>query len=107
MNKKINYLVLIPSWGTVIILIFLFIKSIRKEINKKKFNALFFRCGILSLLSKLVVILLLLFINSLIDITRFIDNYGILVEFVIGGYLMNIFTFTLINKKWNDIKNEE
>jgi hypothetical protein len=50
-----------------------------------------------------VAILLLNFINSLIDISSFIESYGILIAFIVGGYLMNLFTFTLINKKWNDL----
>ncbi len=105
MNKKINYLAIIPIFGTVILLLGLFIKMIREEINKKKFHAYFISSALFGFLSILVTILLLNFINSLIDISSFIDNYGILIAFIIGGYLMNLFTFTLINKKWNDLEN--
>lgn len=103
MNKKINYLAIIPIFGTVILLLWLFIKMIREEINKKKFHAYFISSVLFGFLSILVAILLLNFINSLIDISSFIENYGILIAFIVGGYLMNLFTFTLINKKWNDL----
>lgn len=103
MNKKINYLAIIPIFGTVILLLWLFIKMIREEINKKKFHAYFISSALFGFLSILVAILLLNFINSLIDISRFIESYGILIAFIVGGYLMNLFTFTLINKKWNDL----
>ena len=103
MNKKINYLTIIPIFGTVILLLWLFIKMTREEINKKKFHAYFISSALFGFLSILVAILLLIFINSLIDISSFINNYGILVAFIVGGYLMNLFTFTLINKKWNDL----
>lgn len=103
MNKKINYLATIPIFGTVILLLWLFIKMIREEINKKKFHAYFISSALFGFLSILVAILLLNFINSLIDISSFIESYGILIAFIVGGYLMNLFTFTLINKKWNDL----
>lgn len=103
MNKKINYLAIVPIFGTVILLLWLFIKMIREEINKKKFHAYFISSALFGFLSILVAILLLNFINSLIDISSFINNYGILIAFIVGGYLMNLFTFTLINKKWNDL----
>lgn len=103
MNKKINYLAIIPIFGTVILLFWLFIKMIKQEINKKKFHAYFISSALFGFLSILVAILLLNFINSLIDISSFIDSYGILIAFIVGGYLMNLFTFTLINKKCNDL----
>lgn len=104
MNKKINYLAIIPIFGTVILLLGLFIKMIREEINKKKFYVYFISSALFGFLSILVAILLLNFINSLTDISSFINSYGILLAFIIGGYLMNLFTFILINKKWNELE---
>ena len=104
MNKKINYLAIIPIYGTIILLLWLFIKMTKQEINKKKFHAYFISSALFGFLSVLIMILFLNFINSLVDITDFINNYGMLVAFIVGGYLMNIFTFTLINKKWNGLK---
>lgn len=104
MNKKMNYLAIMPVYGTVILLFWLFIKMVKQEINKKKFHAYFISSTLFGFLSILVVILLLNFINSLTDITSFINSYGIIIAFIVGGYSMNLFTFTLINKKWNDLE---
>ena len=43
------------------------------------------------------------FINFLVDIEEFINNYGMVVAFIIGGYLMNLFAFLLIHKKWYNL----
>lgn len=104
MNKKLNYLAIVPIYGTVVLLVWLFIKMAKQEINKKKFYAYFISSALFGFLSILVVVLLLNFINSLVDISNFINGYGLIVAFVVGGYLMNLFTFTLINKKWNDLE---
>ena len=104
MNKKINYLAIIPIFGTVILFLWLYIKMEKQKINKKKFNAYFISSALFGFLSILITILFLNFINSLVDISNFINSYGILVAFIVGGYLMNLFTFTLINKKWNDLE---
>ena len=104
MNKKINYLDIIPIFGTVILFFWLFIKMTKQKINKNKFNAYFISSALFGFLSILITILFLNFINSLVDISNFINSYGILVAFIVGGYLMNLFTFTLINKKWNDLE---
>lgn len=104
MNKKINYLAIIPIFGTVILFLWLSIKMAKQKINKKKFNAYFISSALFGFLSILITILFLNFINSLVDISNFINSYGILVAFIVGGYLMNLFTFTLINKKWNDLE---
>mgnify|MGYP004704626805 FL=1 len=104
MNKKINLLIIIPIYGTIILMIWLFIKMIKEEINKKIFYAIFISSVLFGFLSILITILFLNIINSLTNITYFIDNYGMLFSFIIGGYLMNLFTFILINRKWNDLK---
>lgn len=104
MNKKLNYLAIVPIYGTVVLLVWLFIKMAKQEINKKKFYVYFIGSALFGFLSILVVVLLLNFINSLTDISNFINSYGLIVAFVVGGYLMNLFTFTLINKKWNDLE---
>ena len=103
MNKKMNYLAIIPIFGTIILLFYLFIKMIKKEINKKKFHAYFISSALIGFLSILISNLFLNFINLFINISNFIDGYGIIIAFIVGGYLMNLFTFTLINKKWDDL----
>ena len=104
MNKKINYLAIIPIWGTIILFIWLFIKMAKQEINKKKFYVYLASSALFGFLSNLIIFLFLYFINSLVDITNFIKSYGMIVAYIGGGYLMNLFTFTLINKKWNDLE---
>lgn len=104
MNKKINLLIIILIYGTIILMIWLFIRMIKEEINKKIFYAIFISSALFGFLSILITILFLNIINSLTNITYFIDNYGMLFSFIIGGYLMNLFTFILINRKWNDLK---
>lgn len=74
-------------------------KMVKQEMNKKKFHAYFTSSVLFGFLSILVKILFFNFINSLVNIVSFINNYRILV-----CYFINLFTFTLMNKKWNDLK---
>lgn len=41
MNKKMNFFAILPLYGSIIVLIWLFIKSIKKEINKKNLIFIF------------------------------------------------------------------
>ena len=107
MNKKVKFLSIVPIFGTVILLLWLFVKVTKHKVNKKKFHAYFISSALFGFVSILATILFLNFINSLVDITNFIDSYGILVAFIVGGYLMNLFSFTLINKRWNDLKRAD
>lgn len=103
MNKKINYLAVIPIWGSVVLLFGLFIKVIKNKVCRKKFHAYFISCALMGALSIIVTVFFLHFLNSMIDISRFIEKYGRIVAFSIGGYLMNLFTFVLINKSWENL----
>ena len=71
---------------------------VKQEINKKKFHAYFISSALFGFLSILITILFFNFINSLTDITNFINSYGILVAFLVGGYLMNLFTLLWLIK---------
>lgn len=93
-----NYLAIIPIYGAVILLFWLFIKMARGEIDKKRFHEYFISSALVGFLSILISILFLNFINSLIDITNFINSYGILIASIAGGYLMNFFTITATEK---------
>ena len=64
MNKKINYLAIIPIYGTIILLLWLFIKMTKQEINKKKFHAYFISSALFGFLSVLIMILFLNFIQQ-------------------------------------------
>ena len=90
MNKKINYLAIIPIFGTIILLFWLFIKMAKQEINKKKFHAYFISSALFGFLSILITILFLNFINSLVDISNFINSYGILGKFFYRALLSKI-----------------
>ena len=102
-NKKINYLAVIPLWGSIIILVWLFIKSIQKKSNPKVFLRFLFGCGMIGFLSILSIALLLNLINRMVDISAFMHTYGFIISVVIGGYLLNLFTFLKISKVWNDL----
>ncbi len=104
MNKKMNFLAVLPLYGAIILLFWLYIKAIKKQINKKKFHVYFICSGIIGFLSILIIILFLSLINSLVNINDFINGYGLLVAFILGGYIFNLYTFTLINKKWNSLE---
>lgn len=99
-----NCLAIIPVFGSVILLFWLFTKMIKQKINKKKFNAYFISCTLVGFFSVSICILFLYFINFLKDITDFINDYGFFVAYIIGGYLLNLYTFILINKKWCDLE---
>ena len=103
MNKKTKFLIIAPMWGSIILLFWMFIKTAKQEISKKKFYTYFISSALFGFLSILVTILFLNFINHLINITGFINSYGLLIAYIVGGYLMNLFTFTLINKHWTKL----
>lgn len=98
MKKKMYYLAIIPIFGSVILLFCSFIKMIRQEIDKKKFHAYFVGSALLGFLSILSTVLVLTIVNSFSDISSFINDYGAFVIFVVGGYLMNLMVFALMNK---------
>lgn len=98
MNKKINYLSILPIYGTAILLFLMFIQMVKKQINKKWFCAFFISCGLFGFLSILILILFMNFLNSISDISNFISSYGMLVVFIAAGYLLNLYSFYIFNK---------
>lgn len=105
MNKKINYLAILPAYGTCIMLIWLFIRMVKGEINKKKFYSFMFGCGCFSVIMILILALLARFVYSVFDFGSFLSNYEPFGYYVIVGYLVNLFVFTQINRKWDDLEN--
>lgn len=105
MNKKLNYLALFPLFGSAIFLFLLFIKATKKEIRRDIFHLYLFSSAIVGVLSILISILFLNFISSLAHMTNLINSYGILIAFIIGGVLLNLFVFILINKNWDKFNN--
>ncbi len=102
MNKKLNHLAVIPLYGSIIMLFWVFVKAIKHEINIKRFYKFFIACGLFGGSAILILMLFLLFISALVDIKNYI-GYGVLTVVILGGYLMNLFTFTLLNKRWDDL----
>ncbi len=107
MNKDMNYLAVIPLYGAVILMAWLFIKGMRHEVHFKKAVKYFFLCGLIGVASMVVVALLALLVNSLVTEPNFFVKYFRLFILLIGGYIMNIFSFLLINKKWDELSIEE
>ena len=70
----------------------------KKQINKKWFSAFFISCGLFGFLSILILILFMNFLNSISDISNFISSYGMLVVFIVAGYLLNLYSFYIFNK---------
>ena len=99
MNKKMNYLAVIPIYGSVILLLWLFIKTIKREIDMKQLSAYLASSALVGFLSILVSVLFFKFVGSILANSTFINNYGLILGFVLGGYFMNLFTFTMLNKK--------
>ncbi|MCH5171378.1 MAG: hypothetical protein J1F31_00895 [Erysipelotrichales bacterium] len=104
MNKKLNFCAIFPIYGSCVLLFVLFIKMLKHKINRKKFYIYFFSCGLFGFLSILLIIMALKYVNYITNYKTFIDSYGILIGFIIGGYVMNLFTFLLINKHYNDLE---
>ena len=111
MNKDMNYLAVIPLYGAVIFSTndkFISISlSMRHEVHFKKAVKYFFLCGLIGVASMVVVALLALLVNSLVTEPNFFVKYFRLFILLIGGYIMNIFSFLLINKKWDELSIEE
>ncbi len=105
--RKMKILAVIPLWGAIILLFWLFIKAVKQEINRKKFRACFVATALIGFLSILAVVLLLGFVSSLNVLTEFVQTYGMLVAIIVGGYIMNLFAFVKINKHWTDLENVE
>lgn len=99
MNKKMNWLAVIPIYGSVILLLWLFIKAIKYEIERRQFNTILTSCAIVGFLSIFFSVLLMKFLNTLAGASGFLNDYGLVIAFVLGGYLLNLFTFRLVHKQ--------
>lgn len=102
MNKNLRYLVLLPLYGSIILLFYLFIKMIRQELSKKKFYNYFFKCGFFGFLIILISFLLINLINYLFDLTLFSGMVSIVIVFILAGYVFNLFVFFQFYKHWID-----
>ena len=101
MSKKVHYFAIIP-WGAVIVLLWLYIKTIRHEFDKRIYESVDKRCMLFGFLSMFLGVCLsalpMRLINSFIDISDFANTYGMDFANIIGGYLMNLFSFRCMYK---------
>lgn len=111
MNKKLKYLAAIPLYGTCILLIYMFVLCLKEEISKKRFFKTFFICAIVSAICWYMVMMIVYIISKKIINFNF-NKLGLIITMIIGGYMMNTFTFIYVDKKWDylayeDIKEEK
>ena len=108
MNKKLKYLSIIPLYGTCILFVYLFILSLKDKISKKKFFKSFFICAIVSAICWYMV-MMIAYIASKKMIRFDFNTIGLILTMIIGGYIINAFTFKYVDIKWNYLsyRNEE
>lgn len=101
MSKKLNFLAVLPLYGSIILLLWLFIKLIKKEINEKKFTLYFYSCGFAG---AIVIALPMLFLKYQFNFSADQIGIAIIIVLIVGGYLWNLYTFILFNKKWDKLE---
>ena len=108
MNKKLKYLSIIPLYGTCILFVYLFILSIKDKISKKNFFKSFILCAIVSAICWYMVVMIVYIVSEKLIHFDF-HSIGIIITMIIGGYIINAFTFKYVDKKWNYLfyRNEE
>ena len=100
MNKKINYLSIIPLYGTCILFAYLFVLCLKDKISKKKFFKSFFICAIVSAICWYMVMMIVYIVSKKIIIFDF-NTLGLIITIVIGGYIINAFTFKYVDVRWD------
>lgn len=108
MNKKLKYLSIIPLYGTCVLFVYLFILSLKDKISKKKFFKSFFICAIFSAICWYMVMMIVYIVSEKLIHFDF-NSVGLIISMIIGGYIINAFTFKYVDIKWNYLfyRNEE
>lgn len=108
MNKKLKYLSIIPLYGTCVLFVYLFILSLKDKISKKKFFKSFFICAIVSAICWYMVMMIVYIVSEKLIHFDF-NSVGLIISMIIGGYIINAFTFKYVDIKWNYLfyRNEE
>lgn len=108
MNKKLKYLSIIPLYGTCILFVYLFILCLKDEISKKKFFKCFFICTIVFAICWYMVMMIVYIVSKKMIYFDF-NSVGLIITMIIGGYIINAFTFKYVDIKWNHLsyRNEE
>lgn len=95
--KRISYLVLLPLYGACILVIYLYIQVLRRKVFLKQFIKFFVLTAVVGVITIYGVVGILELVYSW-TASSFIDKYELVLVIVIGGYLMNLFTFVIFNK---------
>lgn len=111
MNKKLNWLMILPIYGTLIWLLYVFVKAmgnqttIGDQTKIKKIFLFVWGCGLAGASCVVFLLLIQIFIAYFInmDIAEYLMRYGVFVSLIVGGYLMNLVTFLLIKKHYKDL----
>ena len=108
MNKKLKYLSIIPLYGTCVLFVYLFILSLKDKISKKNFFKSFFICAIVSAICWCMVMMIVYIVSEKLIHFDF-NSVGLIISMIIGGYIINAFTFKYVDIKWNYLfyRNEE
>ena len=105
MDKKLKYLKYVPLYGAINMMLVLFIKATKKELNYDKFMKMFWNIGLISAAIVFSLIFLLIVINS------FIVSIPIPIIFlliiVVGGYLVYFYAFKTVDRNYIDLSNLE
>ena len=100
MNKKLKFLSIIPLYGTCILFVYLFILSLKDKIPKKSFFKSFFICAIVSAICWYMVMMIVYIVSEKLIHFDF-NTIGLILTIIIGGYIMNVFTFKYVDIKWD------
>ena len=76
-------------------------------IDGKKLKLYFFLSGLVGIVSTLLCVISIVFLSSLIDMNNLLSAtdpiFLLLITTIVAGYIVNIFTFILINVKWYEL----
>lgn len=108
MNKRLKYLSIIPLYGTCILFVYLFVLCLKDKISKKKFFKSFFICAIVSAICWYMIMMIVYIFSKKLIYFDF-NTIGLIIIMIIGGYIVNAFTFKYIDIKWDYLSysNEE
>ena len=104
MEKKINFLAILPLWGPIIILLWLFTKMVNEYMPARKFNILFIGTGFLAAFSMIIAVALMKLYTLFFGMKEFVANNANILLFFIAGYLFNVLFFIILNKKMDDLE---
>ena len=105
MKKRYYLLIIFPLWGSVILFIILFVKSIKRQANKENVIRFFIFLALTAVLcmfaaAGFVNLVDNIFISNYYEQTDLLTIIELIVMFTIGGWLTNVITILRANEKW-------